>query len=75
MCCSLATNDHFSSSWASRVSGGKGYEFLVAVPGMRAGQASQPHDGVTMDTDEAFGLTNPVAFDQVLEDREGFFRG
>jgi len=27
-----------------------------------------------MDTDEAFGLTNPVAFDQVLEDREGFPR-
>ncbi len=28
-----------------------------------------------MDTDEAFGLTDPVAFDQVLKDREGFFRG
>jgi hypothetical protein len=42
---------------------------------MRAGQACQPHDGVAMDTDEAFGLADSVAFVEVLQDREGLLRG
>jgi hypothetical protein len=71
----LATNDHISSSWISRVSGGKGHEFVVGVPGVLPSHAAQPHDGVAVDTDEAFGLTDAVPLDQVLEDRDGLVRG
>jgi hypothetical protein len=71
----LATNDHISSNWISRVSGGKGHEFVVGVSGVLSGQASQPHDGVAMDTDEPFGLTDPVAFDQMFQDGDRLFRG
>jgi hypothetical protein len=71
----LATNDHISSSWISWVSGGKSHVLVVGVSGVLAGQAGQPHDGVAMDPDEAFGLTDAVAFDQMLEDGDHFFRG
>jgi hypothetical protein len=71
----LATNDHFSSSWTSRVSGGKGHELVVGVPGVLPGLAGQPHHGIAVDADQAFGLADPVALDQVLEDRDGFLRG
>jgi hypothetical protein len=70
----LATNDHISSNWISRVSGGKSYEFVVGVRGVPSGQSSQPHDGVAMDPDESFGLTDSVAFDQVLQDGDGLLR-
>jgi hypothetical protein len=63
----LATNDHISSSWISRVSGGKGHELVVDVPGVLAGLAGQPHDGVAMDADEAL--------DQMLEDGDDLLRG
>jgi hypothetical protein len=71
----LATNDHISSSWISRLSGGKGHELVVDDPGVLAGQAGQPHDGVAMDPDQAFGLADPVTFDQMLEDGDHFLRG
>jgi hypothetical protein len=47
----------------------------VGVPGVLSGFACQPHDGVAMDTHEPFGLTDPVAFDQVLQDGDRLFRG
>jgi hypothetical protein len=71
----LATNDHISSSWISRVSGGKGHELVVDVPGVLAGHAGQPHGGVAMHPDQAFGLTDPVALDEMLEDGDHLFRG
>jgi hypothetical protein len=71
----LATNDHFSSSWTSRVSGGKGHELVVGVPGVLPGLARQPHYRVAVDADQAFGLADAVALDQVLEDRDGLLAG
>jgi hypothetical protein len=41
---------------------------------MLAGHAAQPHDGVTVDADEAFGLSDAVPLDQMLEDRDGLLR-
>ena len=67
--CFLATNDHISSSWTSRVSGGKGHELVVGVPGVLSGLAGQPHDGVAVDADEPFGLADAVALDQVFAGR------
>ena len=66
--CFLATNDQISSSWTSRVSGGKSHEFVVGVPGVLAGLAGQPHVGVSVDADEPLGLADPVALDQMLEE-------
>jgi hypothetical protein len=71
----LATNDHISSSWTSRVSGGKGHQFLVGALGVLPGLARQPHHGVAVDADEAFGLPDAVALDQMLEDRDGLLAG
>jgi hypothetical protein len=67
----LATNDHISSSSISRVSGGKSHEFVVVGSGVAAFEASQSHDGVAVDSDEAFGLADPIAFDQVLQNGDG----
>jgi hypothetical protein len=71
----LARNDHFSSSWTSRVSGGKSHELLVGVPGVLAGLARQSHDGIAVDTDESLGLAGPIALDEMFEDRDGLLRG
>jgi hypothetical protein len=70
----LATNDHISSSWISRVSGGKGHECVVDVPGVLSGHAGEPHDGVAMDADKPLGLADPVSLDQVYEDRDHLLR-
>src|SRR4051812_5939357 len=45
------------------------------VPGVSAGQPRQPHDGVAVDPGEPFGLTDPVAFDQVFEDGDRLLFG
>jgi hypothetical protein len=42
---------------------------------MLAGLACQPHHGIAVHADQAFGLADPVALNQVLEDRDGFLRG
>jgi hypothetical protein len=42
---------------------------------MLPGHAAQPHDGVAVDADEAFGLPDAITLDQVLEDRVGLLRG
>jgi hypothetical protein len=66
----LATNDHISSNWISRVSGGKSHEFVVSVLGVLAGQTRQSHDRVAMHADESFGLADSGAFAQVFQDRD-----
>jgi hypothetical protein len=71
----LATNDHISSSWISRVSGGKGHELVVGVLGVPSGLAGQPHHGIAVDADQAFGLADAVALDQVLQDGDRLLRG
>jgi hypothetical protein len=71
----LATNDHISSSWTSRVSGGKGHELVVGVPGVLSGLACRSHDGVAVDADEALGLADAVALDQVFEAGDRLLRG
>jgi len=42
---------------------------------MLPGLACQPHDGVAVDADEPLGLADPVALDQVFEDRDGLLGG
>jgi hypothetical protein len=71
----LATNDHFSSNWTSIVRGGNRHEFVVGALGVLSRLACQSHHGVAMNADEPFGLSDPVAFDQVLEDGDGFRLG
>jgi hypothetical protein len=43
----------------------------MSVVGMVAGGAGQSDDGVAMDADEAFGLTDAVALGQVMEHGAG----
>jgi hypothetical protein len=47
----------------------------MGVPGVRPGLARQPRHGIAVDADEAFGLADPVALDQVLEDRDDLLLG
>jgi hypothetical protein len=71
----LATNDHFSSNWTSRVRGGKSHELLVSVVGVLAGDTGEPDDGVAVDADEPSGGTDAAPLVEVFEDREGLLRG
>jgi hypothetical protein len=66
----LATKDHFSSNWTSRVRGGKSHELVVSVVGMLSGDAGQPADGVGIDADQASGGADAAALVEVLEHRE-----
>ena len=47
----------------------------MGVPGVLSGLACQSHDGVAVDADEALGLANAVALDQVFEDGDRPLRG
>jgi hypothetical protein len=47
----------------------------MSVVGMITGGAGQSDDGVAMDADEAFGLTDAVALGQVMEHRAGLVVG
>jgi hypothetical protein len=51
----LATKDHFSSSWTSRVAGGKSHLLVVEFVGVRASQADVACHRVLIDLDEAAG--------------------
>jgi hypothetical protein len=71
----LATNDQASSSWTSRVRGGKSHELVVSVVGVIAGGAGQPDDGIAMGADQAAGLADAVALGEVVEDGSGLLVG
>jgi len=67
----LKTKDHFSSSWASWVEGGKGHEFVVALSGVAAGPHGVADDGVLIDPRQAGRLADAAAVLQVGEDGHG----
>jgi len=67
----LKTKDHFSSSWASWVEGGKGHEFVVALPGVAAGPQGIADDGVLVDPRPAGRLADAAAILEVGEDSDG----
>jgi hypothetical protein len=71
----LPTNAHISSSWTSRVRGGKSHELVVSVVGVIAGQPGEPDDRVAVDTDEALGLSDAAALAEVLEHGAGLVLG
>src|SRR5258708_2111931 len=71
----LATNDHFSSNWTSRVLGGKSHVLVVDFLGVLAGNQSQAYHRVFVDADQATRLAHAAAFLQMLEDRERFLLG
>jgi hypothetical protein len=71
----LKTYDHFSSSWTSRVFGGKSHELVVELAGVLAGQSGVADHGVAVHLHQASGGPDAVAFGQVLEDRDGLLLG
>jgi hypothetical protein len=73
--CFLKTKDHFSSSWASWVEGGKGHEFVVGLPGVLSRLEGVADHGVFIDSSQAGGLPDATAVLQVLEDIEGLLVG
>jgi hypothetical protein len=64
----LATNDHFSSNWTSRVLGGKSHEFVVELLGVLAGQQAVADDRVPVHPDQAAGLADADPLGDVLQD-------
>ena len=73
--CFLATKDHFSSSWASWVQGGKGHEFVVAGAGVLAGPQGIADDGVFIDAGQSGGLADAATVLEVTEDVESLVKG
>src|SRR3954468_876153 len=71
----LATKDHFSSSWTSRVAGGKSHQLVVEVVGVAAGLAQVAGDGVLVDFDQAAGGPGAGALADVLQDADGLVQG
>src|SRR3954468_6209011 len=57
----LATKDHFSSNWTSRVRGGKGDQFVVEVAGVLAGDPAQAAHRAAVHLAEPAGLTDAAA--------------
>jgi len=71
----LATNDHFSSNWTSRASGGKGHQLVVGGLGVIAGEQGQSGDRVLVDPDQPGGLTDAAAVGQMLQDGQDLLMG
>jgi hypothetical protein len=71
----LATKDHFSSNWASRVRGGKSDQLVVEVARMLASDPAQAADGAAIDLAEPAGLSDAAPLGDVLQDRFGSLRG
>src|SRR3954453_13255630 len=71
----LKTNPHFSSTWTSRVRGGKSHEFVVELLGVGAGQRQVACHRVLVHLDQATGGPCPAAFLDVLQDGEGLVVG
>jgi hypothetical protein len=70
----LATKDHFSSNWTSRVRGGKGDQFVVEVAGVIAGDPAQATDRSAVDLAEPAGLADAAPLSDVLQDRFDLLR-
>jgi hypothetical protein len=68
--CFLKTKDHFSSSWASWVEGGKGHEFVVTVPGVAACLEGVANNGVFIDSGQSGSLADATTVLEVLKDIE-----
>src|SRR4051812_49223797 len=71
----LATNPHFSSTWTSRVSGGKRHEFVVEFLGMGPGDRQITCHSVLVDIDQATGGSCPTSFLDVLQNVQGLVVG
>src|SRR5262245_40023608 len=71
----LATKDHFSSNWTSRVRGGKSHALVVEVLRVPAGHEGQADDGVLVHPGQAAGLADADALLQVGQDGGGFVLG
>jgi hypothetical protein len=65
----LATKDHFSSNWTSRVRGGKGDQLIVEVAGMLAGDSAQAADRGAIHLAEPPGLPDTASLGDVFQDR------
>src|SRR3954451_17249695 len=65
----LATKDHFSSNWTSRVRGGKGDQLVVEVAGVLAGDPAVAADGAPIHPAEPAGLADAAPLGDVLQDR------
>jgi len=70
----LATKDHFSSNWASRVRGGNRDQLVVEVVGVIASDPAQAADRTTIDLAEPAGLTDAASLGDMLQDRFDFLR-
>jgi hypothetical protein len=70
----LATKDHFSSNWASRVRGGNLDQFVVEVVGVLASDPAQAADGAAIDLAKPAGLPDAAPLGDVLQDRFDFLR-
>jgi hypothetical protein len=70
----LATKDHFSSNWTSRVRGGKSDQLVVEVAGVLAGEHAQAADGASVHLAEPTGLAHAAALGDVLQDRLNLLR-
>jgi hypothetical protein len=71
----LATKDHFSSNWTSRVRGGKSHELVVDLVRVATGQPAVAHYRVAVHLHEPFGLADAAPLGQVLQDRDGLVLG
>src|SRR3954449_5978635 len=65
------TKPHFSSSWTSRVSGGKGHQLAVEGLGMGAGFGDVARHGVLIHLHQATGGPGPAALADVVQDGMG----
>jgi hypothetical protein len=70
----LATNDHFSSNWASRVRGGNLDQLVVEVEGVLASDPAQSADRAAIHLAEPAGLADAASLGDVLQDRFDFLR-
>src|SRR5215217_1129672 len=71
----LATKLHFSSSWTSRVLGGKSRDLVVDCLAVPAGQAGVARDGVGPDVNQPAGGACAAPFLEVLHDGEDLLLG
>src|ERR1051325_10723369 len=71
----LATKLHFSSSWISRVRGGKSHHLVMEVMALSSRHPAVAGHGVLIDLHQATGGAGATPFAQVFEDGEGLGLG